>query len=64
MPARQWRSVDLPEPLGPMTATISPRFTARLAPRSAGVSPKESTMSFVWMSTGLPSVETALIEAD
>ena len=45
MPARQWSSVDLPEPLGPITATISPRFTEKLAPRSAGVSPKESTRS-------------------
>ena len=45
MPARQWSRVDLPEPLGPITATISPRFTEKLAPRSAGVSPKESARS-------------------
>jgi len=45
IPARQWRSVDSPEPLGPIMARISPRFTVKLAPRSAGVSPKDSTMS-------------------
>jgi hypothetical protein len=32
-------SVDLPEPLGPITATISLSPTAMLAPRNAGVSP-------------------------
>ena len=32
MPARQCSSVDLPEPLGPMTARISPAATGRLAP--------------------------------
>ena len=37
MPARQCSNVDLPEPLGPMTATISPCRTLSEAPRSAGV---------------------------
>src|SRR6266540_3046740 len=45
MPARQCNSVDLPEPLGPMIARISPRATTRLAPRSAGVAPKDSRAS-------------------
>ena len=30
MPARQWSRVDLPEPLGPITATISPRVMETL----------------------------------
>ncbi len=41
MPARQCRRVDLPEPLGPITARISPVATATLAPRRAGVAPNE-----------------------
>ena len=45
MPARQWSRVDLPEPLGPITARISPRATDTLAPRRAGVSPKDRTAS-------------------
>ena len=45
MPARQCRSVDLPEPLGPMTARISPSRIDRFAPRRAGVSPKSNTTS-------------------
>ena len=43
MPARQCSKVDLPDPLGPMTATISPDPTRSEAPRSAGVSPKDLT---------------------
>ena len=39
IPARQWSSVDLPEPLGPMTATISPAASAKSMPRSASVCP-------------------------
>jgi hypothetical protein len=34
-PERQFRSVVLPHPLGPMIATISPRLTARSTPLSA-----------------------------
>src|SRR5271165_870209 len=45
MPARQCSRVDLPEPLGPMTATISPGRTPSEAPRSAGVSPNERNRS-------------------
>jgi len=37
-PARQKSSVDFPEPEGPVTATISPRATRRLTPRSARTS--------------------------
>jgi len=40
IPARQWSSVDLPEPLGPMTATISPGAIVKSMPRSASVGPK------------------------
>ncbi len=43
MPARQCSSVDLPEPLDPITATISPCRTASEAPRSAGVGPNDLT---------------------
>ncbi len=45
MPARQYSSVDFPEPLGPITATISPGATARLAPVRAGVRPKDQYTS-------------------
>jgi hypothetical protein len=40
-PERQFSSVVLPQPLGPMIATISPRRTAKSTPRSAstGASP-------------------------
>jgi hypothetical protein len=34
IPARQCSSVDLPDPLGPMTARISPEATDTLAPRA------------------------------
>src|SRR5438132_5472472 len=34
-PEKQFRSVVLPQPDGPMIATISPRGIARLTPRSA-----------------------------
>src|SRR5580658_1456082 len=45
MPARQCMRVDLPEPLGPMMARISPATAERLTPLSAGVWPNDSTMS-------------------
>ncbi len=45
VPARQCSSVDLPEPLGPITARISPSATDRLAPRRAGVWPKDKYRS-------------------
>ena len=35
IPARTWRSVLLPAPLGPMTASDSPRWTCRSTWRSA-----------------------------
>src|SRR5215470_3229771 len=41
MPAIQCSRVDLPDPLGPMIARISPWLVATLAPRSAGVWPKD-----------------------
>ncbi len=41
MPAMQCSSVDLPEPLGPMIAMISPPDTVSVAPASAGVWPKD-----------------------
>ena len=40
IPARQCSRVDLPAPLGPITATTSPAPTATSAPRRAGVWPK------------------------
>ena len=43
MPARQCSSVDLPDPLGPMTARISPWAALTVAPRSAGVWPNDFT---------------------
>src|ERR1051325_10623269 len=46
MPARQCSSVDLPGPLGPMTATISPAPIVTLAPCRACLRPKER-----WRST-------------
>ncbi len=45
MPARQCSSVDLPEPLGPMMARISPAAAPTLASRSAGVWPNDLTTS-------------------
>src|SRR3989442_14653148 len=39
MPERQLRSVVLPHPDGPMTATISPLRTSRSNPRSAWTAP-------------------------
>src|SRR5712691_1644023 len=39
MPDRQFRSVVLPHPDGPMTATISPFRTSRSRPRSAWTAP-------------------------
>ena len=41
IPARQCSRVDLPDPLGPMIARISPRPTATDAPRNAGVWPND-----------------------
>ena len=35
-PERQFSVVVLPQPLGPMIATISPRLTLRSIPRRAG----------------------------
>jgi hypothetical protein len=45
MPARQCSSVDLPDPLGPITASISPASTCTSAPRKAGVWPNDLTTS-------------------
>jgi hypothetical protein len=39
IPAMQCSSVDLPEPLGPITATTSPASIANSASISAGVAP-------------------------
>ena len=36
----QWSRVDLPDPLGPMTATTSPRARLKSTPRRASVWPK------------------------
>ena len=38
MPPIRFKSVDFPEPLGPMSARNSPRFTSRLIPASTGIS--------------------------
>src|SRR5436190_13299149 len=54
MPARQCSKVDLPEPLGPMMARISPRFTPTVAPRSAGVWPNDFSTSLASMIIVLP----------
>jgi hypothetical protein len=51
MPARQCSRVDLPEPLGPITATISPSSRTMLAPRSAWVGPNDlcrSSPTRIW----------------
>jgi hypothetical protein len=48
MQARQCSRVDFPDPLGPMTARISPRLTPMVAPHNAGVWPKLFTRPFVW----------------
>src|SRR5207245_6684618 len=39
IPERQFRRVVLPQPDGPITATISPRRTSRSSPRSAWTAP-------------------------
>src|SRR5580704_6877463 len=49
MPARQCSRVDLPDPLGPIMARISPAATETLAPRSAGVVPNERCRSVASM---------------
>ena len=38
-PAMVMSVVDLPAPLGPTRVTISPSFTVRLTPRTAGMRP-------------------------
>ena len=45
-PLIRLNSVDLPAPLGPITAMRSPAFTARLAPRMISVLPKLLRRSF------------------
>ena len=40
-PDIRWNSVDLPAPLGPMTAWRSPARTARFTPRMICASPKD-----------------------
>src|SRR6266566_638415 len=54
MPARQCSKVDLPDPLGPMTATISPGRTPSEAPRSAGVCPNDFSRSRASMIIAVP----------
>jgi hypothetical protein len=61
--------VDLPEPLGPMTATNSPGAIARSMPRSARTSPSPSPYTFVtcdssitWRGgVGMPVISWALL---
>jgi hypothetical protein len=66
MPARQSSSVDLPDPLGPMTARISPWAALTVAPRSAWVwpndftTPRASMIAPGWPATAVwPSALTA-----
>src|SRR3954469_16624011 len=40
----QRSSVVLPDPLGPITTTVSPRATVKETPRSTSLSPKRLTM--------------------
>src|SRR5712691_4522949 len=56
--ARRSPSVDLPLPVGPTTATVSPAPTAKLTPRSAGGRPSYANVKFSnriageWLDTG------------
>jgi hypothetical protein len=53
-PARMRRSVVLPEPEGPRSATSSPDSISRETPWSAGVSPKAFSTFSTDTSTGSP----------
>src|SRR2546423_11765935 len=55
IPARQCNNVDLPDPLGPITATISPAATERLEPRNAGVGPNDLKTSRASISAAAPT---------
>lgn len=41
--------ISTADPLGPVTAMISPRAADKLAPRSAGVWPNDLCTSIAWM---------------
>src|SRR5512145_36436 len=47
-PVRQLKNVDLPAPLGPMMARISPRRTVRLTPFNAVRPPNRTVSPSVW----------------
>src|SRR4029077_122094 len=58
-PVRQLKSVDLPAPLGPMIARISPTGTARDTLLSAASPPKRTVSASVFrMGSALVSVDT------
>jgi hypothetical protein len=54
MPARQCSKVDLPEPEGPITATISPSRTWMVASWRAGVVPNVLRRPTPWRSGRSP----------
>src|SRR5215217_8626142 len=51
MPASRFRSVDLPEPLGPINARKSPSCSSRLTPSSATISNPSRLKRFVTLRT-------------
>ena len=44
-PPRRWSNVDFPQPLGPITATVSPRAISRSMPSTARTSPSSRPYS-------------------
>src|SRR4029079_15149051 len=52
VPAAIFRSVDLPEPLRPISQTRSPDDTDSSTPDNSGVPPNVSLISFNWISGG------------
>jgi hypothetical protein len=53
--------VDFPDPLGPITATISPAATLTDAPRSAGVGPKDFSTPRASIKAGWASATVLMI---
>src|SRR5512139_2992705 len=58
-PVIRWNSVVFPAPLGPMTATISPRATSRFAPFTARNPPNDRTADSTLSTARLPGAEPA-----
>src|SRR5512134_3448202 len=56
-PVMRWNSVVFPAPLGPMTATISPRSTSRFARSTARKPPKDRTADSTLSTPRLPGPE-------